>query len=272
MTGASVPGLLDSVRARLPAHDFSDFARKSARTVLTMFPFIAEAKSDLRQAWFRLSGRPFEREFRALRHLLSPGDLCLDVGANRGQSIDALRMLPFDVRVISFEPNPHLYRRLVDRYGGSEDVSLRSYGLGADEVRATIHVPVYNGYPFDGLGTLHDDETDLWLRGAVFFFDERRLETETYSCEIVALDNLELDAVDFIKLDVQGSELDALRGAAATLERDLPTLMIERPDQEIRDFLTTFGYRMYDYDPHQDRLVRVDALTDNVNMLFLADR
>jgi hypothetical protein len=29
---------------------------------------------------------------------------------------------------------------------------------------------------------------------------------------------------------------------------------------------------MYDYDPHQDRVVQVDALTDNVNMLFLADR
>jgi FkbM family methyltransferase len=149
---------------------------------------------------------------------------------------------------------------------------LRAYGLGADDARTTIHVPVYNGYPFDGLGTLHDDETDLWLQGAVFFFDERRLETETYSCDIVALDNLDLDPVDFIKLDVQGSELDALRGAAATLERDRPTLMIERPDQEIRDFLTSFGYRMYDYDPHQDRVVQVDALTDNVNMLFLADR
>jgi len=236
-----------------------------------MFPWVAEAKSDLQQAFFRRTGRPFEREFRALGQLLSPGAFCLDVGANRGQSIDALQMLPFDVRVMSFEPNPDLYRRLVDRYGDGDDVSLVPCGLGAGTQRTTIHVPVYNGYPFDGLGTLHDDETDLWLQHSVFFFDEERLETKTYTCDIVALDDLELDPVDFIKLDIQGSELDALVGAASTIERDRPTLLIERPDESIRDYLAPFGYRMYDYDPKQDRVVQVESLTGSVNMFLLPE-
>lgn len=262
---------IDSVNAKLPAHDWSDFARKSARTMLTMFPFVAETKSNLQQAFFRSVGRPFEREFRALPQLLSAGDLCLDVGANRGQSIDALRTLPFDVRVISFEPNPQLYRRLVDRYGDSQDVAVRPCGLGAKSTHTSIHVPLYNGYPFDGLGTVHEDEAQLWLEGAVFFFDPRRVETTTYACDIVALDDLGLDKIGFIKLDVQGSELDALQGAARTLERDRPILMIERPDEEIRDYLGSFGYRMYDYDPSHDRVVQVDELTDAVNMLFVHD-
>jgi hypothetical protein len=47
--------------------------------------------------------------------------------------------------------------------------------------------------------------------------------------------------------------------------------MVERPGDEVVEFLTPFGYRMYDYDPAADRLVRVDASTDNVNMIFVAE-
>ena len=48
--------------------------------------------------------------------------------------------------------------------------------------------------------------------------------------------------------------------------------MIERPDERIREYLASFGYRMYDYDPGLDRVVQVDELTEAVNMLFLVDR
>jgi FkbM family methyltransferase len=267
-----VTGFIASARRwELRGQRIENRVRRSLRTLLVTFPALAEAKSDLHQAYFRRRNRPFEREFRALRQLLSDGDVCLDVGANRGQSIDALRMLPFDVKVISFEPNPELYQRLEKRYGAGDDVSLLPYGLGEADHRTTIHVPVYNGCCFDGLGTLHQDETDVWLRNEVYFFDERKLDTVAYTCDIVALDNLDLEPVAFIKLDVQGSEAAALRGAAKTLARDLPALMVERPGDEVVEFLTPFGYRMYDYDPAADRLVRVDASTDNVNMIFVAE-
>lgn len=45
--------------------------------------------------------------------------------------------------------------------------------------------------------------------------------------EIVRLDDLELDDVDFIKLDLEGGELHALRGAEATLRRCKPVVCVE---------------------------------------------
>lgn len=42
----------------------------------------------------------------------------------------------------------------------------------------------------------------------------------------VAIDDLGLARVDFIKLDVEGAELPALRGAEATLRRDRPRLAV----------------------------------------------
>lgn len=44
----------------------------------------------------------------------------------------------------------------------------------------------------------------------------------------VALDFYRLDNVDFIKLDVEGAELMALKGAEGTLERCRPVLLVEQ--------------------------------------------
>ena len=262
---------LPTERVRFRTTDVGNVVRKSIRTVLTRFPWLADAKSDLVQAWHRRIGRPFEREFRALPQLLSHGDLCLDVGANRGQSIDALRMLGLDLRIISFEPNPELYRRLVARYGDDDDVTLLPYGLADTKHTATLHVPSYNGYEFDGLGTLQADDADLWLRSSVYSFDEDLVQVSSHRCEIVPLDDLAFDDVAFVKLDIQGAELSALRGATACLARDRPVLMIEGPDEPIIDFLAELRYSMYDYDPDQDCLRPVDEVSHALNMFFLPD-
>jgi hypothetical protein len=60
------------------------------------------------------------------------------------------------------------------------------------------------------------------------------------------LDNLNL-APDFIKIDIQGFELQALRGGHRTLERHRPALLIETPGDEIIQYLSNFCYQSYVY-------------------------
>ena len=43
---------------------------------------------------------------------------------------------------------------------------------------------------------------------------------------IVALDNLEMTTISFIKMDIEGAEFDALRGGEKTIRRDKPLLAI----------------------------------------------
>jgi FkbM family methyltransferase len=66
------------------------------------------------------------------------------------------------------------------------------------------------------------------------------------------VDGNNLQKVDFIKMDIEGAELDALRGAIETLKRFRPQLAIalyHRPEDiyEIPDFLVSqnLGYRYY---------------------------
>ena len=56
--------------------------------------------------------------------------------------------------------------------------------------------------------------------------------------EVIRLDDLELDDVDFIKLDVEGAELHALQGMEATLRRCKPVVCIEE-----KHFGGRFGVR-----------------------------
>lgn len=69
---------------------------------------------------------------------------------------------------------------------------------------------------------------------------------------VVALDTLRLEALDFFKLDVEGSELFALQGAEKTLKRCRPIVLFEdkglwkrygQGRQAVSAYLTTLGYR-----------------------------
>jgi FkbM family methyltransferase len=79
---------------------------------------------------------------------------------------------------------------------------------------------------------------------------------EYYSVRMITLDSLELDSVGLVKIDIQGAEPLALRGAAETLRRCRPVVLIEEKPfggkgangsvehiKESRDILLSYGYR-----------------------------
>ena len=102
------------------------------------------------------------------------------------------------------------------------------------------------------------------------------------------VDRVGLARVDLIKIDVEGGELEALRGAAGVLERHHPDLIVEvlatnDPDPDLRSFRTQraealwalasgLGYRLWQVPSHGpleplDRLV-ADAPAEDANYLF----
>lgn len=167
---------------------------------------------------------------------------CVDIGANRGEILkEFIRAAPRG-RHVAFEPLPQRAAALRSRFPG---VDVRECALSdrpAGEATFT-HVLAIDG-----------------LSG----FRRRSYPPGTRTREItVATDALDHALADgyvpaMIKLDVEGAELEVLRGALDTLRTHKPTLVFEHgvgaadhygtsPD-DIHDLLSAIGYRIFDID------------------------
>jgi FkbM family methyltransferase len=217
------------------------------RTYQTYFPGLIEAKFAAQRCYRRISRRPHESDFAAVAALPKVSEaVFLDVGSNRGQSVESIRLYNEVCRIDSFEPNPILAGKLRARYSGDPRITIHEVALGKERGEFTLFVPCYRGFVFDGLASLRKDKVISWLRNNMLRFDERHLSFITYVCRVESLDNLSF-APYFIKLDIQGSEFQALLGARTTLSRHEPVLLVEGGEPEMFEYLSEFGYNNYTF-------------------------
>lgn len=176
---------------------------------------------------------------------LPSGSLILDVGANRGLVLDALLRLAPEARIVAFEPNARLAAALVARYRGDPRVEVRAQALGERAETATLWLPIYRHWTFDGLASLDPEAARGWLAAdRLYGFRADRLRLEPLAVETVRLDDLELRPA-FVKLDVQGHEYAVLRGGEATLRRDRPVLLVEAgEDARVERLLRDLDYEV----------------------------
>lgn len=220
---------------------------KLFRTMQVHFHYLLEAKFSVMRFYRNTFGIPFEKDFLALSLFpQADGALYLDVGANRGQSTDAILMNTKGSRVQLFEPNSLLCQKLSRLYGHYQGITIRNFGLGDQTADSILHIPCYKKWIFDGLASFDKEKAGEWLKGRIFFYQERKLSLLESKSKVRRLDELGLEPF-FIKLDIQGYELKALKGGEQTIKRAEPILLVESPDHQIIDYLKGLGYRMYSF-------------------------
>jgi FkbM family methyltransferase len=171
-------------------------------------------------------------------HLLSalcrhPG-VSVDVGANLGIYTQVL-LRQQQQRVIAVEPNPGLARRLRSAFG--DRIQVVEAALSSEPGRARIHVPIFQGREIDTRGTLEPQ-----LLGS--------MPTHRVEVDVRTLDALGVGDVDFLKIDVEGHELDVMRGGMKMLKATHPRLLIELEErnrshliEQMVKLLGPLGYR-----------------------------
>ncbi len=219
-------------------------AKKLIRTLQTNFPGLIDAKYAVQREMRRRLRYPHERDFKALRNLpVAPNQLFLDVGSNRGQSIDSIRLYGEEREIQAFEPNPMLCDRLNAMFAGMPSVRIRNFGLGDADRTLPLHVPYYRGFMFDGRASFDEECATC---SALYGFRPELVRVETVICKTKRLDDLNL-APFFIKLDVQGFEFPALVGGEQTIAQYRPILLVEGPKQPEINLLRRHGYDISRY-------------------------
>lgn len=150
-----------------------------------------------------------------------------DVGAFQG-----LLTLFFASRanaVVCFEPNTNNHKRLMENLmlNGINNVEVRKVGVGSrHETRKMVGNPLMLGG-----SSVEGKAVEEMLRAGV--------GTVVEDISIVTLDEeipqAGLPVPDFIKIDIEGREIEALRGARHTLELHKPALFLEMHGETIRE-------------------------------------
>lgn len=140
-----------------------------------------------------------------------PGPLCvLDVGANRGQFAQlALETLPMERTTIHcFEPSATAFTALSGLLARNPSIRLHQTAIGAERGHATL----WSDAAGSSLSSL--SRRDVSHCGMRFDCHEQvTVRTIDDFCEESQLERLHL-----VKLDVEGHELSAMRGAARMLQ------------------------------------------------------
>lgn len=178
-----------------------------------------------------------ERELQLVHALCPAGGVFVDVGANRG--LYTWQALRGGARVIAIEPHPVMAARLIAAFGDA--IELHEVALSAEPGAMPLHVPQL-------------DARDLTTRCSLHAGANAGLETRALAVRCVRLDDLDLPPIAMIKVDVEGHELAAMRGARGRLERERPVAMIEVEERHnagavaaMFELMTSAGYDGYFY-------------------------
>jgi FkbM family methyltransferase len=222
-------------------------SRRLVRSLLVHTPFVQSAAIAAKRTALQLAKRPFEPEFEVLRNVvIGEGECLVDIGANRGQSIDAMRLYCSDALVVAFEPQKRLADSLKSR--NCPLVDIRQKALAREPKFLTLFTPQYRGWMFDGLASLDRDEAQSWLNARTLLgFDTKNL---TLVAERVAVSRFDDEYLSpaFVKIDVQGGESDVIAGGVSTIDRHKPIMLIETGTNEgLVSEIEALGYLSYNY-------------------------
>jgi FkbM family methyltransferase len=233
--------------------------RKALRTVQNCFPALAAAKQNVYHYSRKYLRVAHEKDFKIISILpKSDGDLFLDVGANRGQSVLSIRAYRKDARIISFEPNPVIYKATQRRFANDPMLTIENYGLGARAGPITLYIPTYRGLIYDGNASCSRAVAFEYLgRRTLYFFNPDLVKIEERICSIRTLDSLGRQP-SFVKIDVEGFEYDVILGGLDTLRSHEPVLMFERQYCEPQLFETLAGLGYEHVAVEDGRLLRAD--------------
>lgn len=217
---------------------------KIIRDLQSRFGYLLDAKYNTQRYFRGLRKAPFESEFEILKHLNPNGRSAIDVGANRGQSIDAIRLYHPKAQIFSFEPNKELFDRLGLRFKNDKNLKLHNMGLGKAALTSDLFVPYYRKFMYDGLSSFSKDRATNWLnKDSVWRFNPKLLKVARQTCKIDILDKFSL-APFFLKVHVQGFELEVLERAQETIRTHRPFILIAR-NEAADQWLQNEGYQQY---------------------------
>ena len=173
-----------------------------------------------------------EKELVHLERIIDPKRLntAIDIGANEG--FWTYKLSKFFTQVHSFEINPNVSEVIAT--SNISNIDLHDIGLSDSVAEKEFYIPINENKHIEGWGSLEKRELDFTTT-----FETKRFK-------VTPLDSYNFKNIDFIKIDVEGHELNVLKGAKNTILQNFPILVIESEGatlDAVKNFLLPLGYK-----------------------------
>jgi FkbM family methyltransferase len=233
-----------------------DFIKKFARKYLNM---------EVRR--FNVMNSPFA----LIKHLLESHkiDLLLDVGGFIGTYGEEAREMGYKGKIVSFEPIKASFAKLKAKADKDPNWQYHNIGIGTESEELTINIA--GNYASSSLLGMHKNQTDLAPVAA--YQDTEKIKIKRLD-EVITPEIAKQYQSIYLKIDVQGYELNVLEGAKAILpyinviqaEISFVTLYEQGPlYNEVISKLDELGFELFTIlpelkDPKDGRLMQGEGI------------
>lgn len=197
----------------------------------------------------------------------------IDIGANLGYYAIILgKLLRSSDILIAFEANPQIIEMLNRNIAINdlqEDIKVFNCALSdINDQKLKLYIPLKAGSSAASLNKLHPDDTNNSIE-----ITTQRLD------DVTQVRNLE--SICLIKIDVEGAELNVIKGALETIRENKPVLFVEllrkwskifgyHPNDVLR-ILQELGYKAFEVKSDLASIESIDESTISTNFLLLPD-
>ena len=195
-----------------------------------------------------------ELELSLFEQICKPNTIMIEVGANIGTHTMALsKLVGENGRVYAFEPQRIVFQTLCANMALNSITNVETFQVAVSDEEGTIMIPDFDYAKENNFGGI---ELDKFSQG-------RKVPK-------VKLDDfLELDRLDFMKIDVEGMEQGVIEGATCLIEKFKPILYVENDRVEKSEALIAcikdLGYNIYAHNP---RLFNPENYAKNRDNIF----
>lgn len=174
-----------------------------------------------------IKDRNIEFEFLLLSRYLTPDSIFLDVGTNMGDYLYfAEKFIPAE-NIYGFEPQPALYKRIKYLFPNTH---IYNIALSDTQGILKFKVPMVGNRESTGRGTLNVEYIEADETSRKIF------DVQTHTLDAFVVENY-IPKISLIKIDVEGAEINVIRGGVRSLQKFKPVLLIEVEERHHKDKL-----------------------------------
>lgn len=158
--------------------------------------------------------------YRKVLKNLYKDPLMLDIGSNNGSH--SLYLSSYCNKIFSFEPDKKIYKLLIKNLQLNRIQNIKTFNLAISDFNKKNQI-FYSSDDFNlGTGSLNKDHN---------LNNKKEILVSTVKGDQICN---KVSKVDFIKIDVEGHELNVLEGLRLTMEKFTPTIAIEISNKSLK--------------------------------------